>query len=65
MVKEIVNRLVTVKSIVTLILTIVFAILAISGSIVAGEFLNIFYMVIAFYFGSQVEKNALHMNQQQ
>lgn len=52
------NRLLTVKSIVTIILTAVFAFLAITGAIAAGEFTQIFYIVIAFYFGSSLEKTA-------
>lgn len=52
------NRLLTVKSIVTIILTAVFAFLAVTGVIAAGEFTQIFYIVIAFYFGSSLEKTA-------
>lgn len=55
---KIVNRLLTVKSIVTLLLTGVFAYLSIRGAIQPAAFQDIFYIIIAFYFGSQVEKNA-------
>lgn len=58
MVEKILNRLITVKSIVTIILTIVFAVLACNGSIPADKFQDIFYIVIAFYFGSSLEKTA-------
>ena len=57
--EKIVNRLATllsVKSLVTLVLTIVFAYLAISGEITGQDFLTIFLMVISFYFGSQSQK---------
>lgn len=50
-------KLFSVKSIVTLILTIVFAVLALTGVIVAEQFLTIFTTVIAFYFGTQTNKN--------
>ena len=50
------NKLFTVKSIVTIILTIVFSILALKGSISGTEFLTIFTTVIAFYFGTQSNK---------
>ena len=58
MVEKILNRLVTVKSIVTIILTVVFAFLACTGQIPADKFQDIFYIVIAFYFGSSLEKTA-------
>lgn len=52
------NRLLTVKSIVTIALTAVFAVLSITGAIAPVEFTKIFYIVIAFYFGSSLEKTA-------
>ena len=54
--KEIVGNLLTVKSIVTVVLTVVFAYLSIKGRIDGGQFLNIFSIVIAFYFGTQHQK---------
>ncbi|MGN1231770.1 MAG: hypothetical protein ACI4TP_07705 [Anaerotignum sp.] len=54
--KEIVGNLLTVKSIVTVVLTVVFAFLAMKGRIDSGQFLNIFSIVIAFYFGTQHQK---------
>lgn len=54
--KERFEKLLTVKSIVTLILTVVFAILSVVGKISAEQFLVIFTTVIAFYFGTQHEK---------
>jgi len=47
----------TVKSIVTLILTAVFAVLAIREKVSAQDFLTIFSVIIAFYFGTQHEKS--------
>ena len=50
-------NLLTVKSIVTIALTAVFSALALRGSISGTEFLTIFTTIIAFYFGTQTEKN--------
>ena len=50
-------NLLTVKSIVTIALTAVFSVLALHGSISGTEFLTIFTTIIAFYFGTQTEKN--------
>lgn len=50
------GNLLTIKSLVTLILTIVFACLTCSGGITGEQFLTIFTVVISFYFGTQVEK---------
>lgn len=49
-------NLLTVKSIVTVVLTTVFSVLALRGSISGTEFLTIFTVVIGFYFGTQTEK---------
>ena len=46
-------NLLTVKSIVTIVLTAIFAVLALRESISGSEFLTIFTTVIAFYFGTQ------------
>ena len=55
---KIINRLsnlLTIKSIVTLVLTAVFAYLAV-GAKISQDFLTIYTVVIAFYFGTQVAK---------
>ena len=49
--------LIKVKSIVTIALTIVFAILAVKGVFTGEQFLTIFTVIISFYFGTQHEKN--------
>ena len=49
-------NLLTVKSIVTVVLTAVFSVLALRGSISGTEFLTIFTVVIGFYVGTQTEK---------
>lgn len=54
--KERLQKLLCVKSIVTIVLTAVFAYLAIIGAIDTEQYMTVFTVVIAFYFGSQVEK---------
>ena len=56
MYKITIQNLLTVKSIVTLICTIVFAFLAVTHYISADAFKDIFYIIIAFYFGTQTQK---------
>ena len=41
---------------VTLVLTAIFAIMALRGDITGKDFLTIFLMVISFYFGTQSQK---------
>ena len=48
-------NLVSVKSLVTLILTFVFAYLALTQSI-GQEFMMVYTVVISFYFGTQTQK---------
>ena len=50
------SNLINVKTIVTLLLTIVFCILALKSIINGEQFIVIFTTVIAFYFGTQHEK---------
>lgn len=52
------SNLLTVKSIVTIVLTAVFAYLAVAGQVSTDQFLTVFTVVIAFYFGTQAEKKA-------
>ena len=47
--------LLSVKSLVTLVLTAVFAYLAVAGKI-AQDFMTIYAVIIAFYFGTQSQK---------
>ena len=46
-------KLITVKSIVTLLLTITVMIITMRNKITGSELLNIYTTVIAFYFGTQ------------
>lgn len=52
-IKKRLGNLLAVKSLVTITLTVVFAVLALRGDITGTEFLTIFTTVIAFYFGTQ------------
>lgn len=53
-VKRLANLL-SVKSLVTLILTLVFAYMAVAGRI-SQDFMTVYAVVIAFYFGTQSQK---------
>ena len=48
-------KLIDVKSIITIVLTIEFVVLAHKGSILT-EYLSIYTMIIGFYFGTQKKK---------
>ena len=52
--KRIAN-LMSVKSLVTIVLTIVFAYMAVTGKI-SQDFMTIYAAIIAFYFGTQSQK---------
>lgn len=54
--KERISKLLTVKSIVTIMLTFVFCYLSVVGDISADLFDRVFMIIIAFYFGTQSEK---------
>ena len=54
--KERFAKLLTIKSIVTILLTLVFCYLSVTGVIAAELFMTVFTVVIAFYFGTQAEK---------
>ena len=49
------GNLLSVKSIVTLALTIVFAYQSVTGTI-SQDFMTIYAVIIAFYFGTQSQK---------
>ena len=52
-----------VKSIVTITLTGVFAYMTVNGLVSADQFLTVFTVVIAFYFGVQSERQAAQIEQ--
>lgn len=51
--KERLNKLLTVKSIVTILLTIVVVVLALKGQF---DIKDIYLIIIGFYFGTQAKK---------
>lgn len=54
------SNLLCVKSIVTIMLTLVFGYLTLTNRVSSQDFLTIFSVVIAFYFGTQSQR--LHDN---
>ena len=50
------DKLLSIKSLVTLAMTMVFCVLALRGSLSGQDFLTVFTTVIAFYFGTQTAK---------
>lgn len=55
--KDRLTKLLTVKSIVTLLLTVVFSYLSAVRAISTEMFMTVFSVIIAFYFGTQHEKD--------
>lgn len=55
MLKERLTKLLSVKSIVTVVLTAVFCVLAVTDSI-SDDFMTVYAVVIAFYYGTQATK---------
>ena len=51
-------NLVKVKTIVTMVVITVFAVLSLRGDITADNAMIIISMVVSFYFGTQAEKKA-------
>ena len=49
------GNLMSVKSLVTLVLTVVFAVMTVRQAI-SQDFMTVYAVVIAFYFGSQSQK---------
>ena len=49
------GTLLSVKSLVTLVLTVVFAVMAVRQAI-GQDFMTIYAVIIAFYFGTQSQK---------
>ena len=54
--KEKLQKLINVKSIITILLTLVFSYLAITEKVSAEQFVVNFTIIIGFYFGTQSEK---------
>ena len=56
-------NLLCVKSIVTIVLTCVFAYMTVHGLVDGNQFLTVFAVVISFYFGTQSERKAAQKEQ--
>ena len=54
--KERISKLVDVKSLVTMFLTLIFGIQTLKGTVTAAQFQTVFTTIIAFYFGVQYAK---------
>ena len=54
-IRQRIANLLSVKSLVTIVLTIVFAYMAVTGKI-SQDFMTIYAVIIAFYFGTQSQK---------
>lgn len=57
--KERLLKLLSVKSIVTILLTLVFCYLSCVGLINPEQFMTVFTVVIAFYYGTQAGKKEI------
>ena len=55
--KDRLSKLLSIKSLVTLVLTAVFSALSLCGKFSTSEFLTVYTIIIGFYFGTQIEKN--------
>lgn len=54
--KERIAKLISVKSIVTILLSMLVMVLALKGTISGAQIVTIYTVVIGFYFGTQSEK---------
>ena len=52
------SNLLSVKSLVTLVLTAVFAVMSLRGDI-PDNFMTVYAVVIAFYFGTQAQRTQI------
>ena len=50
------KKLIDVKSIVTISLTIVFCVETVRGNVEIEDFMTVYLMIAAFYFGTQAKK---------
>lgn len=55
--KTALTNLLKIKSLVTILTTIVFCILLLIGATIPQEFIMIYTTIVAFYFGTQSQKN--------
>lgn len=57
------NKLLSVKKIIALLLTLVFCYLAVIKNISSTEFLSVFTTIIGFYFSQSTIREAIKENQ--
>ena len=55
--KEKLVKLLNVKTVIAIILTVIFSYMAVIGQITAEVFMPIFSMIIAFYFSDDAKNN--------
>lgn len=55
--KTALTNLLKIKSLVTILTTVVFCVLLLTGAPITQEFIMIYTTIIAFYFGTQSQKN--------
>ena len=57
-IQERLANLLSVKSLVTVTVTVIFAGLSVRGSVSSEQFLTVFTVVISFYFGTQTQRKS-------
>lgn len=55
--KTALTNLLKIKSLVTILTTVVFCVLLLIGAAIPQEFIMIYTTIVAFYFGTQSQKN--------
>lgn len=60
-----VKNLLQIKKIIALLVTIVFCVLSIKGTISSTEFITVFSMVVSFYFGQSSTRQAIKETKEQ
>lgn len=59
---DLITKLLSIKRIIAFLLTVVFCVMSLRGLIQSTEFLTIFSMVIAFYFGQSIGRKITENN---
>ena len=63
-IKERLAKLIDVKSIMTILLTLVFCYLSVTGRIESDQFLTVFSVVVSFFFGVKFAQDNTQGRQQ-
>lgn len=56
------KQLLQVKKIIALLLTLIFCYLAVIGKVTSDQYLTVFSLVIAFYFGQSTARQTVQEN---